>query len=65
MRRAVAVAALSALWAVAACSSADQPGQLTADEDTRLNRAAEMLDANSVAFDDAGDNVTAPVENEQ
>ncbi len=63
MRRVVAV--VGALLAIAACSSPDQPGQLTADEDTRLNRAAEMLDANSVAFDDAGDNVTAPVENDR
>ncbi|WP_375271851.1 hypothetical protein [Sphingomonas sp.] len=62
MRRVVAAAVLAAL---AACSSPDQPGQLTADEDARLNRAAEMLDANSVAFKDAGDNVTASVENEQ
>ena len=63
MRRVVGTAALGALLAVAACSSADQPGQLTADEDTRLNRAAEMLDANSVALEDEPDQIG--VENEQ
>jgi hypothetical protein len=60
MRRFLAGAGLAAL---AACSSPDQPGQLTADQDQALNRAAEMLDANSVALEDAGDN--AAVENEQ
>ena len=62
MRRTVVIAGM---FALAACSAPDQPGQLTADQDARLNSAAEMLDANSVAFEDAGDNVAAFVENEQ
>jgi len=60
MRRFLAVAGLTAL---AACSSPDQPGQLTADQDQALNRAAEMLDANSVALEEVSNN--AAVENEQ
>ncbi|WP_019517088.1 hypothetical protein [Sphingomonas sp. Mn802worker] len=42
------------VMALAACSAPDQPGQLTADQDVRLNHAAEMLDANSVALEDEG-----------
>ena len=60
MRRFFAAAGLTAL---AACSSPDQPGQLTADQDQALNRAAEMLDANSVALEEVSNN--AAVENEQ
>jgi len=60
MRQFVVAGCMAAL---AACSSPDQHGQLTADQDQALNRAAEMFDANSVALDDAGDN--AAVENEQ
>lgn len=55
--------AAATLAALAACSSPDQPGQLTADQDARLNRAAEMLDANSVALEDEPDQIA--VENEQ
>ncbi|WP_294355504.1 hypothetical protein [uncultured Sphingomonas sp.] len=62
MRRSLVAAGLLGL---AACSSPDQPGQLTRDQDARLNSAAEMLDANSVAFDDASDNVTETMENQQ
>lgn len=62
MMRATPIALL--LVGLAACSSPDQPGQLTADQNARLNSAAEMLDANSMAFEDA-DNLTTPVENEQ
>lgn len=52
------------LLGLVACSSPDQPGQLTADQNARLNSAAEMLDANSMAFEDA-DNLSTPGENEQ
>ncbi|SEK52182.1 hypothetical protein SAMN05216382_0569 [Sphingomonas palmae] len=62
MRQSLVAAGLLGL---AACSSPDQSGQLTPDQDARLNSAAEMLDANSVAFDDASDNVTDTVENQQ
>lgn len=55
--------AAALLAALGACSSPDQPGQLTADQDARLNRAAEMLDANSVALEDEPDQIA--VENEQ
>ncbi len=55
--------AAATLAALGACSSPDQPGQLTADQDARLNRAAEMLDANSVALEDEPDQIA--VENEQ
>lgn len=61
MRRRLAITAV--LAALAACSSPDQPGQLTADQDQALNRAAEMLDANSVALEDVTDNTA--VENQQ
>ncbi|MBW6522573.1 hypothetical protein KZ810_03605 [Sphingomonas sp. RHCKR47] len=64
MRRIAAAAlAAAAIGGLAACSSPDQPGQLTADQDARLNRAAEMLDANSVALEDEPDTMT--VENDQ
>jgi hypothetical protein len=59
MRRGLFVAAL--LASLAACSSPDQPGQLTADQDQALNRAAEMLDANSVALEDVSDNADVTV----
>ncbi|WP_375403103.1 hypothetical protein [uncultured Sphingomonas sp.] len=42
---------------LAACSATpDDPGQVTPDEDRRLNEAAEVLDANSVDDNGTGAN---------
>jgi len=42
-------AAVAALALLAACSRADQaPGGLSADDERRLNEAADMLDVNAV-----------------
>ena len=44
---------------LAACSSQpDTPGAVTTDEERQLNEAAEMLDANSVRFDEPVGNET-------
>jgi hypothetical protein len=53
MRR-VTGGAFAALLLLAACSTEpDAPGAITADEEQQLNDAAAMLDANSVALDNA------------
>lgn len=58
MRR--AALALTAATLVAACSPAgDDPGALSADEKHQLNDAAAMLDANSVALEQASDNASS------
>ena len=58
MRR---TAILAPLLLAAACSGGgDATGTITADEDRRLNAAAEMLDANSVALEEVADNGTQP-----
>ncbi|QNE31940.1 hypothetical protein F1C10_08320 [Sphingomonas sp. NBWT7] len=46
--------ALAALLLLAACSlEPDAPGAISADEEQQLNDAAAMLDANSIALDNA------------
>ncbi|WP_230482155.1 hypothetical protein [Sphingomonas sp. Leaf21] len=42
------IAMTAALLSLAACSSSDQPGGLSAEENRQLNEAAAMLDANAV-----------------
>lgn len=41
--------------ALAACSSGEDPGAITADQQRQLNDAAAMLDANSVALETVSD----------
>ncbi|KQT33530.1 hypothetical protein ASG29_05685 [Sphingomonas sp. Leaf412] len=54
-------AAIAGLLVVAACSGGDDPSTvLSPNEDRQLNRAAEMLDANSVALEDVTDNIGDP-----
>ena len=57
-RIAIATLCLVALASpLAGCSAGDDvPGQPSRDEDRQLNDAAAMLDANSVALEDAPDN---------
>ena len=55
--RAAFAALLIPVLILAGCSAADDPpGALTRDEERQLNDAAAMLDANSVALEDAPDN---------
>ena len=49
--------AAAALLPLAACSPAPDDGRaLSADQEARLNAAAEMPDANSVALEEVGGN---------
>ena len=61
MRRPAPLILLGAgLLVFAACSRGEDTGDvaLSADEEQRLNQAAEMLDANSVALEDVTGNTT-------
>ncbi len=47
--------------ALLACSSEQtDPGAVTPEEESQLNDAAAMLDANSIALDEPADNGTTP-----
>ncbi len=61
-RRLIRGASLALLpLALSACSSEPtDPSAVTPEEESQLNDAAAMLDANSIALDEPADNGTTP-----